>query len=176
MQLNKIFSFITNCGWPYGTKDRKGLSFLIKAYMEEFTSKDNVKLIVKLNAAYGMTQDLLNKNMTELKIQNKDLPQLVFIADNLPYNKLNEFYNQGDVYVISSLAEGFNLGGLEAMSCGLPVLSTDFGGQTDYINDNNGWLLKDGTMKEVDFDLLYEGISWKIPNLLEFRKNVKIYI
>ena len=28
-------------------------------------------------------------------------------------------------------------------------------------------------MKEVDFDLLYEGISWKIPNLLEFRKMLR---
>jgi hypothetical protein len=125
---HKSFTFLSNKGWPQGSKDRGGLSFLLKAYMEEFTSKDNVNLLVKINSAYGMNQDLLNKNMAEIKIENKDPSKLSFILDNVPYEKLTEFYNSGDVYIISSLAESFCIPGLEAMACGVPVLSTDFGG------------------------------------------------
>ena len=40
-----------------------------------------------------------------------------------------------DVYVSSSLHEGFGLVFLEAMAAGLPIVTTDTGGQTDFLAD-----------------------------------------
>jgi glycosyltransferase involved in cell wall biosynthesis len=79
----------------------------------------------------------------------------------------------GDVYVTTSMAEGFNLPVVEAMACGLPVVSTDFGGMTDVVTNDNGWLLTQGKMKEVVWDEMYHGVSWKVPSIKEIRVQLR---
>jgi len=49
------------------------------------------------------------------------------IGVNLDYFKMPDFYNSVDVYVCVSVAESTPMPVLEAMSCGLPVVSTDVG-------------------------------------------------
>lgn len=170
----KRFTFVMSGGWPKSWYDRKGLSYGIKAYMEEFTNKDDVEMVVKVNSAYGLD---FNKNIKDLDIKNKNVPKLTAILDNLAYPKLVEVYNKGDVFVNTSLADGFNLNCIEAMACGLPVLTTDFGGQIDFVNKDNGWILEEGEMKEAHIltmsDMIYEGIKWKIPCIDEIRKKLR---
>jgi len=165
-----IFRYTMCGGWPSSWKDRKGLSYAIKSFMEEFTIEDKVEMLVKINSCYGID---LNKNLEDLKIQNQKPPKVTFVLDDLKQSQLNEFYNKGDVFVTTSLAEAFNLPPLESMACGVPVLSTDFGGMTDFVNEKNGWLLTEGEMEEVKWDIMYEGISWKKPSIEEIRKKMR---
>ena len=159
------FKFLANKGYR-NTKDRGGYQFLWKAFHEEFSKDEPVELICKINGAYGIP-DLKNEFK---KLGIKDNSNIKFVTENLDYKQLNEFYNLGDVFVTTSQAEAFNLPCLEAQACGLPVIATDFAGHTDFVNDNNGWILKEGTMKEVKHEIEYEGISWKEPNIKEIRK------
>lgn len=165
-----IFTFITCGGWPNSWRDRKGISYLLKSFIEEFSDDEFVEMNVKINQCYGIN---LDQNLKDLDIQKQDGPKVNFVLDNLTQKQLNEFYNSGDVFITTSLAEAFNLPPLESMSCGVPVLSTDFGGQTDFVNEENGWLLTEGKMKEVKFDIQYEGISWKRPSIEEVRKQMR---
>jgi len=52
-----------------------------------------------------------------------------------------DFYNRCDVFVLSSLAEGFPLPVLEAMACGCPVITTACGGVSDYAEDGVNCLI-----------------------------------
>lgn len=52
------------------------------------------------------------------------------------------FYNDCDVFVSTSIAEGFQVSILEAMACGRPVVSTSHGGVEDIMCSDNGILLK----------------------------------
>ncbi len=45
----------------------------------------------------------------------------------IPDKDMNEFYNSGDLMVYTSLYEGFGMAPLEAMSCGVPVITTGGG-------------------------------------------------
>ncbi len=45
---------------------------------------------------------------------------------------LRRIYSSADVFVSSSWCEGFGLPGLEAMTCGVPVVTTDSGGVREY--------------------------------------------
>jgi len=166
----KPLTFIADKGWTSKSwEDRGGLSYLIKAFSEEFTSKDNVKLVCKVNACYGINSEILNKNILDLQIENEDKPKINFIINNVNYKQLNDIYNQGDVFVSTSLAEGFNIPCLQAQSAGLPVLTTSFGGQSDFVNNENGWLLPAGELISVKDDIMYEEVMWEKPNITEIR-------
>ena len=61
---------------------------------------------------------------------------------------------KSDVGVISSNIETFSVAGIEFMSQGLPVISTDCGGPNDFINDNNGIIVDKDDIKEMSNAML----------------------
>jgi len=155
--------FVANKGFR-NLEDRGGIQYLIRAYIEEFNVHENVELILKINPAYGVPN--LLQMFPELKGQ---IPKIAFIPDFISFDKLVEIYNKGTIFVSPTRAEAFNLPCLEAMACGLPVITTNYGGQTDYVNDENGWIIS-GELKEVENELMYEGINWLTPSIKELRK------
>ena len=62
------------------------------------------------------------------------------LPDDVPYRQvapkndqeLRAYYSTADVFFFSSLFEGFGLPPLEAMACGVPVVTTDCGGVRDF--------------------------------------------
>ncbi|MEK6881797.1 MAG: glycosyltransferase family 4 protein, partial [Nanoarchaeota archaeon] len=169
LENNDRFTFVANKGWSKGNEDRGGIQHLLKAYHEEFTAEDKVDLNIKINTAYchpGWNFDQELKNIGITRTENS--PSLRVSLDTVDYKDMHKFY-VGDVFVSVAEAEGFNLPVLEAMSCGRPAIVSSFGGQTDFVNENNGWLIS-GEMYEVKSDILYEGVQWCKPNIEELRK------
>lgn len=160
--------FIANKGLR-GIEDRGGIQYLLKAYLEEFADEE-VELLIKINPAYGLInlQELIDK-MVEKKAK---YPKLTINDQLLKYEDLAKFYNKGTVFVSPTRAEAFNIPIMEAFACGLPCITTNFGGQTDYVNNENGWIIG-GEMTEVKWDLMYEGINWLTPNYQELRKMLR---
>lgn len=161
------FSFLGLKGWR-NNEDRGGNQYLLKSYLEEFTSKDNVLLILKINACYGIPD--LNKLIEQLKPKDKtDFAPVQIITETIPYENLVNVYNSADIFVMPTRAEAFGIPGIEAMACGLPVIATNFGGQVDYVNNENGWLI-DYDLTEVSHDIFYESVSWATPRVEHLRK------
>ena len=164
---NDKFTFVVCKGWRGGMEDRGGVGYALKAFSEEFRKDENVQLIVKLNPSY-LNPSMLKQKLDELKL-SIDRPEIKINIDAVAYKKLPDFYKQGDIFVSSTRADAFGLTTLEAMGCGLPVIQTSFGGQTDFVNEGNGWLL-DYKLEEVKEDLQYEGIQWATPDIPYLRK------
>jgi glycosyltransferase involved in cell wall biosynthesis len=51
------------------------------------------------------------------------------------------FYRSCDVFVFTSRLEGFGLPPLEAMACGVPVVTTNCGGVTDFVDGRNALIV-----------------------------------
>lgn len=73
-----------------------------------------------------------------------------------PYN----YFKQADLFVCSSIAEGFSTVASEAIVLGLPIVTTDCSGMKELLGYNNDY----GIVTENDEDKLYEGIRTILSN------------
>ena len=77
------------------------------------------------------------------EIERRNLVGAVELAGRLGRSDLVAFYRSLDVFVIPSLQEGLAIVGLEAMGCGVPVVSTRCGGPESFIRDGENGFLTD---------------------------------
>jgi glycosyltransferase involved in cell wall biosynthesis len=83
----------------------------------------------------------------ETLTDNLGIRECVEFAGRVPHERVQDYMNQAEVFVLPSLSEGFPVTILEAMACGLPVVATRVGGIPDIIEDGiNGYLV--GTMNQ----------------------------
>ncbi|WP_298749258.1 glycosyltransferase family 4 protein [uncultured Arcobacter sp.] len=72
----------------------------------------------------------------------------------------SQYYNDCDIFLLSSKIEGFPIVTLEAMSIGMPIISTKAGGSIEQIIDGfNGFLVEQG-----DIDCFVEKIIFFLDN------------
>lgn len=96
-----------------------------------------------LNPELRLTGDSSPKLDDE--IRSFSLSENVSFSGVLDRIGLRKFYQSLDLFLIPSFQEGLAIVGIEAMACGVPVISTKCGGPESYIVDGeNGFL--------VDFD------------------------
>ncbi len=80
-------------------------------------------------------------------------------------NAVEEIYSIGDLFVIPSENESFGLSALEAMACGVPVISSDAGGLTELVqHGQNGFAAPIGDvnkMAEYALSLLKDEAKWQ---------------
>lgn len=157
---NEKFTFVANKGWTDAENDRGGIQYIVRAYLNTFKKSDSVRLLLKINKSYNPNFDVraaLNNIAKDIPTETR--PEIMVSESMVPYENLaKEIYWEGDVFVTATQGEAFNLPCIEAMSCGLPVIATNFGGQTDFINSENGWLVGYDLIKPKE--IAYEETYW----------------
>lgn len=105
----------------------KGLEYLINAFKE---LPENYILV--MIGKGPKKQDIIH--LTK-KLGIKD--RVVFL-ENISYDELPKYYSAADVFVLPSIdrGEAFGIVVLEAMACGVPVITTELGTGTTYHNIN----------------------------------------
>ncbi len=120
---------------------RKNPETLLRAYWEEFSSNDLVLLLIK---TYGGSRKKIISNVNQYKrllgYGNETAP-LVIITGIIGEEELKGIYTLGNVFVLPTRGEGAGLPFMEALSSGLPVISTGWGGQMDFIHEHNSFLV-----------------------------------
>lgn len=133
-----------------GLSQRKGISYLFEA-VEEL--QDKVELTI-----------VGHKSVSDCIALNEALEKHNWIP-SLSHDQVLECMHEHDVFVFPSLFEGFGLVITEAMSQGIPVITTDRTAGPDLIeNEKDGWIVPSGSsdaIKEVISQIL------KNPEILE---------
>jgi O-antigen biosynthesis alpha-1,2-mannosyltransferase len=117
---------------------RKGVDVLLKAYGQCFTAADDVTLIIK---TFPNPHNEVQCWLAEARAARPDYPHVLIIEDDLSDSCLKALYQQCQVLVAPSRAEGFGLPLAEAMLSGLAIVTTAWGGQMDFCNNQNAWLV-----------------------------------
>ena len=91
----------------------------------------------------GVIGDGKERKTLEVIVKTLDLEHVVNFMGVIPNNEIPKYLVQGDVFVLPSLSEGFPNVVLEAMAAGLPIVSTNIGGLSEIIhNEENGYLVE----------------------------------
>ena len=145
---------------------RKGYDFLIKSI-----AKLNNPKVHALIIGNGPEKESLQKLSKELNIGS----QINFLG-MVSEEKKFQYLSVSDIYILSSVHEGFGIVLQEAMQVGLPIVATDNGGQVDFINDGqNGFLIRfgdDGGMKN-SIERILGNRNMKMKMSKENKKKVK---
>ena len=85
--------------------------------------------------------DGILRNHLEHYAQTKAPGKVVFLG-LVSHAETNHYYDQADIFVLPSIRECGGAVVLEAMSRGLPVIATAWGGPMDYITSETGFLVE----------------------------------
>lgn len=148
----KQFVFISVMGWNY----RKGYDVLLKAYLSTFTGDSDVSLLL-LTRHFSKQQEPIKKAIDEfIKSYGGDNPpHIVRCHKIIPEAEMPSWYRAADAFVLFSRGEGFCLTAAEASLCGCPVISTNYSGQTMFLNNTNSYLLRIDRFSKTPPGLMY---------------------
>lgn len=133
---NGCINFI-NVGSIYHVKNPELL-------LESFVSA----LDINPNMTLTFVGDGEQKKHIESQVNKLGLNDKVFLLGNR--SEVGQLLRKSDIYISASNIEGVPLSVLEAMSSGLPIISTRAGGVVDIVSDNiNGVLTEVGNKEEL---------------------------
>lgn len=146
----------------------KGWNILLEAIAKVKSNIPNLKCII---AGNGKQVTNLNKQVIALGVS-----EIVSFIGPLSHNELPEFYNRLDVFVFpTQLNESLGLVGIEALSCGIPVIGSKIGGLKDYIiEDLNGLFFEPGNSAELAKKIEY--LHTNPDRLKKYIKNARISV
>ena len=140
-------------GIPQGTyvfysifqwQERKNPYGLLTAYNATFSGVDDVVLIVKTyNREQGNDLEPIKKLILDFRkyIHLDNYPKIMLIVENMSREGILALHNRGDCFVLLQRSEGWGLPHFEAAACGKPVITPGYGGQVDFLNEENSYLI-----------------------------------
>ena len=132
------FKFLSVFEWV----ERKCGDRLVKAFQQEFGKGDDVGLFIKTRGS--RKAPLLVNKVPGCKI---------YFIDGFVHD-MAQLYRAFDAYISCSSGEGWGETLSEAMACGLPTIGTNHGGNLEFMNDENSFLVDVEEWQPVGYNSL----------------------
>ena len=165
--IKEDFCFLHVGQWTKGDygEDRKDIAKMIKIFYESFANKkEQPALILKTNGAtYSIMdrEDCLQKIKTIKSMFPEDwnLPNVYLLHGSLSTEEMNKLYNHHKVkaFYLTTHGEGFGRPLLEASFTGLPVITSNWSGHLDFLDEEHS-LLVSGKMEKVPRSVVWKDI------------------
>ncbi len=169
---HRDFTFLTCFDWTL----HKGWDVLITSFLRAFEgceSRTDVRLIVKTWSTHGHSNEQIieqaarhvyEKLGTDLRADNR----IQFMFERLTSEGMIDLYRSVDAFVMPSRGEGWGRPFMESMICQLPVVGTNWSGNTAFMGDANSYLLnyKLVPVPEIGWREVppYQGGQWAEPD------------
>ncbi len=103
--------------------------------LNSITDKDYRMMIVGYAANKGYSK---NTESFEYLISQSSFSEKTILIPEVSHDKIGDYYNQADAFIMTSIQEGQPVSAMEAACCGLPIFSTRCGGVEDYVDEDIG--------------------------------------
>jgi glycosyltransferase involved in cell wall biosynthesis len=165
---HKRFRFLCVGKW----ETRKSTADLVRCFAEEFSSQEDVELVLHAHNPW-LTSFSLEREIAA--VLGHEHPHARIIASPpVSAEQLRALYRSSDAFVLPTRGEGWGLPLLEAMACGLPVIATHYSAPADYLDDSVGYPLRVSSMVAVHDPLFFTpGVDhglWAQPDLAHLRQ------
>lgn len=140
LKTKKTHKILMVIGQPHLRKNIKGA---LEAYCKAFTKEDDVCLVAKIAKVSKIQQAFEIDPLTVLNQVKKQYPshaEIELITDFIP--DMTTLYNACDIVYTLSYAEGFYLPGIQGLAKRMVCIAPRYGGQLDFMNDNNSLLIE----------------------------------
>lgn len=163
------YNFLSIFEWS----SRKAWDVILTAYLREFSADDDVCLYLRTyqfgrpdgDPAAALWREVREFAAT-LNLGDKEWPRIELLTEQVSSHELPRLYKAVDCLVGISRGEGWGRPHHEAMSMGLPVLATNWSGNTEFMTEDTAVL--------IDYELVearglepeiwhYKGHMWADP-------------
>lgn len=165
LRTNKQFKFLHISSG----RARKGVDVLLKAYLEEFNSEDDVCLVVK---TFPNPDNIFSEEIP--KITDPNAPEIEVINNlELTEQQIVNLINTCNASIYPSRAEGFGLPHAESMLHAKPVIATNYSSYLDFLNTDSGFMIDYKLVNATDSEMANVGSKWAEPSLEDLKKQMR---
>lgn len=148
---------------------RKGLDILLAAWGAAFAKKDGVELVIK---TFPNVHNRIDAELEDFRARNPNSASITLINADFDPHAMRELYKRADALVCPSRGEGFGLPIAEAMALGKPVITTAYGGQTDFCTADTAWLCDYGFAYANTHLDVFDSV-WVEPDLVSLIRTLR---
>ena len=165
-----VFKFYSIFQW----NERKGYNKLLRAYYEEFSSRDNVILIMKVNPVIhsGHGMDKINRDILKIRSlvgrNRSDLPKIFVSTDFLEKDVIHSIHHSCDAFVLPHRGEGWGMPIHDAINHKNLIITTKYGGITEWLDETNSFPISHSIVpvSKMDWNPWYSPYQkWASPSL-----------
>jgi glycosyltransferase involved in cell wall biosynthesis len=152
--------------------NRKNPEAVISALAQEFPDEKKVVLVVKTNNSHRF-EEKKTRFLSKVKILGLT-ERVIIIEDPLSRNGFMTLFNAMDCYISLHRGEGLGLGILEALSLNKPVIATNYGGNTEYMDNPLAFRVPYSLISAKDDYVPYVNVKqWAEPELKTAKKYMR---
>jgi glycosyltransferase involved in cell wall biosynthesis len=123
----------------------KGVDLLATAFREVSRVVPNARLLI---VGSGEKADLIRSILREESVRS-----IVHMESDVPHQRLADWYRAMNLFVMPSRYENFSNAILEALACGVPVLTSDVGGNRIVAKAVGGFLFQENSVPSLTMSL-----------------------
>lgn len=154
---------------------RKGYNELLSAYFDEFKYGEEVVLILKINLISGINISDVISEIKKIKNYHASRANVFLISDYLSNSDLFCLHKYSDCFVLPHYGEGWGMPIHEAAIFGNPIITTKYGGITDFLIDNIYYIdHKMIPVSGMDWNRFYSpSQNWAKPDLASLKRQLR---
>lgn len=122
--------------------------FIVLGVASEWTKRKGADTFIELSKALNTNYQIVMVGLTE-KQKNNFPDNIIKINKTNSIQELVEIYSSANVFVNPTLEDNFPTTNIEALACGLPVITYNTGGSVEAVNGNCGIIIEKENINQL---------------------------
>lgn len=169
------FIFLSILKW----ENSSGYDLVVKAFLEEFSDKDNVSLIIVSKDDKQKIIQEFNRIKCNINKSEEEMPHIALYDKFIQEKNMPNLYGASDAFISTSREEKCEIKKIEAAASGLPIVALKCLENSEFLNQENCFLIElKQNQKEIinkvkeNIRYIYENYKESLDKSILLRKKV----